>query len=410
MKNEMIYPAIVIATYNRPHALSRLLNSIAVANYDGYNDIPLVISIDGEGSPQCEEIANNFIWTHGEKIIILHVQNLGLKRHILSCGDLTEKFGAIIMLEEDVLVSPYFYDYSVQTLTYYQDESRIAGVSLFFLKNSEMTQTPFWPMANGHDVFFAQVPSSWGQCWTKEQWGNFKNYFETNCDKELSSLLPPQVQNWPSESSWKKYFYSYMIEADLYFVIPYVSYATNMGDKGEHFSESTLMFQSPLMLYKKDLRLLPFSIGSILYDAYFEPLPEMIKNFGQLLDYNFEVDLAGAKPLSQIQTPYLLSIKETTKAIFSYDMSLTPVEMNVIQNIPGKYIHFARTEDFIDKKNDESFFRIMRSYNEICYNISNWKGYLEGIQRGVSSIQCSKDYQLGHFLLKPIRYVFKRRN
>lgn len=74
----MIYPAIVIATYNRPHALSRLLNSISVANYDGYNDIPLVISIDGGDNPKCEEIANNFTWTYGKKIIISHVVYLSL--------------------------------------------------------------------------------------------------------------------------------------------------------------------------------------------------------------------------------------------------------------------------------------------------------------------------------------------
>lgn len=400
----MIYPAIVIATYNRPKSLERLLTVVANANYDGYANIPLIISVDGGGNITCKVIAQEFKWKYGEKVVINHYENLGLKRHIISCGDLTKTYGAIIMLEDDTVVSPYFYDYAVQTSTYYQNDTKIAGVSLFFLKNSEMTQTPFWPMSNGNDVFFAQVPSSWGQCWTKEQWGNFKNYFETNCDKELSSLLPPQVQNWPSESSWKKYFYSYMIETDLYFVIPYVSYATNMGDKGEHFSEPTLMFQSPLMMFRKKIQCIPFCKSNVVYDRYFEMLADSIKSFRQLQEYEFDVDLAGSKPLSQIQRPYLLSIKECRKPICSYDMSLIPVEMNVIQNIRGEFIHFAKTEDFVEKRNDLAYTRLMRLYSEVCYHISQWNGYLAG----TNVIKQTKDYRLGKVLLKPLRYVYRK--
>ena len=38
--------AIVIAAFNRPDCLARLLKSISLATYDGYTNIPLVISID----------------------------------------------------------------------------------------------------------------------------------------------------------------------------------------------------------------------------------------------------------------------------------------------------------------------------------------------------------------------------
>lgn len=409
MKNEMIYPAIVIATYNRPHALSRLLNSIAVANYDGYNDIPLVISIDGGGNPKCEEIANNFAWTYGKKMIITHVANLGLKQHILSCGDLTERFGAIIMLEEDLIVSPYFYDYTVQTSTYYQFESKIAGVSLHSYKAMDLTGVPITPMANGNDVFFAQIPSSWGQCWTKKQWQEFKKYFmQYEHREDMFEILPKSVrESWPSASSWKKYFYSYMVEKDMYFVIPYASYTTNMADLGEHFFQETLTFQVPLMMFKKSFVLSQFNKCMGVYDAYFELLPETIKAFGQLFDYDFEVDLAGAKSLCQIKKPYLLSIKETSKPIFSYDMSLTPVEMNVIYDVRGKYIHFAKTKDFIDKRNEVSYFRIMRLHNEICYNISKLLGYKTGYETGISLMRNKRAYRIGHVILSPFR-ILKR--
>ena len=41
-------PAIVIAAYNRPDSLKRLLSFIDAASFI-YDDIPLVISIDGGG-------------------------------------------------------------------------------------------------------------------------------------------------------------------------------------------------------------------------------------------------------------------------------------------------------------------------------------------------------------------------
>ena len=41
-------PAIIIAAYNRPDSLKRLLSFIDAASFI-YDDIPLVISIDGGG-------------------------------------------------------------------------------------------------------------------------------------------------------------------------------------------------------------------------------------------------------------------------------------------------------------------------------------------------------------------------
>lgn len=403
-----IYPAIVVASYNRPVALDRLLRSIGKADYLGYGDIPLVISIDGGGDPQCVTIAQQFNWQHGEKRIIVHPQNIGLKQHILSCGDLTQQYGAIIMLEEDVYVSPYFYDYSVQTTSYYQAEEKVAGVSLFFFKNNELTDLPFWPMANGADVFFAQVPSSWGQTWTDRQWHRFRLWLDTHDNLPVSEKLPPKIRTWPSSSSWKKFFFSYMVENDLYFVLPYVAYATNMGERGEHFNEPTLLFQSPLMLFEQRLRFLPFDESKVIYDAYFELLPKTFKALGCLEDYDFEVDLSGAKLLEKITAPYLLSIKECHAPLFGFDMSLAPVEMNVIRNVAGQYISFAPREAFGDYKVEKAYLRSIRLYNEMVYNITFAMGKHEGTLLAVMAMRKTRDFRLGYAVLQPLRNVYHK--
>ena len=400
------HPAIVVATYNRPHSLQRVLHSIAIANYQGYDNIPLVISIDGGGNSQCLQIAENFEWKHGEKHVICRETNMGLKAHILSCGDLTAQYGAIIMLEEDIYVSPYFYDYSVQTTSYYQDDVKIAGVSLFFLKNNELSGTPFEPLRNGYDAFFAQVPSSWGQTWTREQWKRFRQWFSGHDNKPLSNRLPAAVRDvWPDKSSWKKFFYSYMVENDLYFVLPYVAYATNMGDTGEHFAQQTMMFQTCLMEYPAELRLCPFSKEGVVYDAYFELLPESFHKLGVLQEYEVTIDLSGTKPLTDIETPYLLSIKPCSKPISSYDMCLSPVEVNVIENNTNGRIFLGKIQDFLPQRDEEALKQLMRINNEMVYQNGFYFGYKWGLQEENHRMKKTKYYKFGAVLLKPFKQV-----
>lgn len=401
-----IYPAIVVATYNRPKALQRLLKSIAKADYQGYENIPLVISIDGGGSIECKQIAEEFVWEYGEKRVIAHIENMGLKAHILSCGDLTEQYGAIIMLEEDLYISPYFYAYSVQTTSYYYAEEKIAGISLFSFKNNDLSGTPFEPLNNGYDVFFAQVPSSCGQVWTKQQWTRFRIWLKEHENKPVSRHLPKDVRIvWPDNSSWKKYYYSYIVENDLYFVIPYVSYSTNMGDKGEHFAEPTLMFQTRLMEYPTYLKLCPFNKDNVVYDAYFELLPETFRRLGVLQDYDVTIDLAGAKPLQDIETPYLLSIKPCAKPICSFGMCYSPIEVNIIENNEYGHIYLGKTQDFSPTRDEKALEQLMRINNEMVYQMSSYFGYRRGVIEENKRMKTTRYYRLGYILLLPFKKI-----
>ena len=103
----MQHPAIVVVTYNRPDSLTRLLGSLSKARYpDG---VPLVISIDGGGNRERKVVktAEEFPWPHGKKKVICHEKNLGLREHILSCGDLTERYDSEILLGIDIPLKRY---------------------------------------------------------------------------------------------------------------------------------------------------------------------------------------------------------------------------------------------------------------------------------------------------------------
>ena len=110
--------AVIVVGYNRPDSLRRILQSLAKAQYD-YTEIPLRISIDHSGMEEVVRAAEEFEWKHGEKKVVYHPRRLGLRSHIISCGDLTEEYGAVMILEDDLYVSPDYYNFAAQALEKY---------------------------------------------------------------------------------------------------------------------------------------------------------------------------------------------------------------------------------------------------------------------------------------------------
>jgi len=341
---DIFTPAIVIPAYNRPRCLQRLLDLVAQANYPN-RLITLIISIDPSPVQEVLTIAQNFNWKHGYKNIITHQHRLGLKNHILCCGSLTAEYESIILLEDDLLVSPFFYEYAIQSLSHYVKEDTIAGISLYNYQITENGYYPFAPIDDGSDVYFIRTASSWGQVWTKKQWAGFEEWLSNNPGHELNkSLYPKYLSAW-SEHSWKKHFISYMIEAGLHFVFPRLSLTTNPGETGTNALTKGL-FQVPLQMEKKTYRFVSPLVSKAMYDAHYEIEPDCLNHYApHLKGYNYTVDLYGTKQKEQIQTPYVLTSKPVSAAIFTYGQTMFPNVLNVIFRQEGKTIKLARTND-----------------------------------------------------------------
>lgn len=126
--------------------------------------------------------------------------NLGLRKHILKCGQLTKRFGSIILFEGELVVSPVFYQYAQQCSLHFRDDDRIAGISLYNHCESFVASLPFEPLDDGFDNCFLQSASSWGQAWTWSQWELFQNWYDRGHDLDASDLLPASVRKWPEGS------------------------------------------------------------------------------------------------------------------------------------------------------------------------------------------------------------------
>jgi len=345
-------PTIVICAYNRPSLLLRLLDSIQKGKY--LQGARLVVSVDfSEEQFDIIEMLDDYEWIYGDFHVIAHSTNLGLRQHVLYCGDLTNEFGDIILLEEDLFVSNAFYRFAIEALDFYRNDSRISGVSLYDQRYCETSQLAFEKIDHSSsDVYFMHLASSWGQAWTQKQWGNFRQWYGENQVWVDSADVPRDIASWP-ESSWKKYFIRYNIENNLYFVYPRSSLSTNFCDPGTHHKTKRAVFQAPLetnpnrsWVYEK----LDDSVA--VYNAACEMTASCLVNWcGLKIDADqLEVDLYAVKRLEDIKKKYLITTRQSHSPIAQFALELKPKELNIFYALKGEEIVLAETSSFVETR------------------------------------------------------------
>jgi hypothetical protein len=337
-------PTIIAIGHSRPDSLRRLLGSLRKAHYPPGN-VRLVISLDNSGMYGPRQVAEAFDWPFGEKRVIAHEQRLGLRNHVLSCGDLTEEYGDVIALEDDLFVSPFFYEYSTRALAFYADDPLVAGISLYGHQFNQTANLPFLPIDNGDaDVYFMQLAASWGQVWSRAHWIGFRHWLEQH-GTDISTLddIPPDVRSWP-ESSWLKLYTAYIITLNKFFVYPYRSLSTNFGDPGQHFHIASPRFQVPIQQRSIDYQFISLNDSLAVYDAFSELLPSSIKKLNpRLAQHDFTVNLYGSK---DCQSGLQLTRTRRT-GLFNYQLSMKPMELSVIHDVEGEGIALIDSADLL---------------------------------------------------------------
>lgn len=352
-------PAIVAVGYNRPHDLLRLLNSVNNASYDT-DDVTLIISLDkATNEKDVVSIAEKFEWKHGEKIIRTFPERQGLRKHVIQCGDLSEKYGAVIILEDDLLVSPNFYRYTQQALAFYKNDPKIVGISLYTHEWNGYARKNFSPLVDEYDAFLGQIGVSWGQCWTESSWKGFKTWYLEHEDKLEENFDIPYIINKWSDHSWGKYFTHYIVEKDLYYVFARTALSTNYADAGQHVQISDNIYQVKLLQSDKKNYLFPKFEDALRYDIFFEnmQIAKYLPDFVQKEEVC--IDLAGLERHKYKQR-YLLSTRCLPyKVIKTYGLQLRPIEMNVIYDIPGDEIYLYDLKE-TTKTPQDTRFKIFR--------------------------------------------------
>lgn len=328
-------PAIVAVGYNRPHCMKRLLESIGKAYYPD-QDVTLIVSIDESNlSDAVQKVAEDFEWKYGEKIIRRFPERQGLRNHIIRCGDLSEQYGSVIILEDDLYVSPGFYTYVQQAHARYDDDPRIAGVSLYSNGVNVFSKDRFVPARNQYDNYFGQYIITWGESWSFAQWKKYKEWYLKHEDQlpAVNDAMPEQILRW--NRSWGKYFISYMVENNLYYVMAYTSLSTNFSERGEHTAKTGYVtaYQVPLLTQPIEYRFAPFEEG-VKYDSFFERMCD-VDLTDEINSRDVCFDLGGNR-MSALDKKYLLTCKKyDLPVVKTYGLRMRPIEENVLNNIEG---------------------------------------------------------------------------
>ena len=171
----MTLAPIVLFAYNRPDHLLSTLN--ALKENDLADQSTLYIFCDGPKSNATKEqlvsieqvriAAKSNQWCK-EVNIIERIENLGLAQSIITgVTEIVNKYGRVVVLEDDLVTSKGFLRYMNQALNMYQDESQVMHISGYMFpintKNIRDTTT------------FYNSASCWGWGTWANKWCNFNS-------------------------------------------------------------------------------------------------------------------------------------------------------------------------------------------------------------------------------------------
>ena len=331
--------AIVTIGYNRADCMMRLLNSLNEAHIE--EEIPLIISLDNCGSDVVEKAVSAFEWKHGEKKVVLHPERLGLKKHVLSIGEWTKEYENIIVFEDDLFVSPYFFDYVKKCVDKYGEDDRIAGIGLYNNNLDQNSSYAFDAVNDGSDVYFMQYACSWGQVWTRSKWAKFMEWYEQNSAPFYDDpVVPPNVNRW-NEKSWLKYHVKYCAQTERFFVFPQISLTTNFSSSGSHAKFDDNAYQNPLLWGEKEWNLPTLDQSHSKYNVYFENLG-LASALG-LPEDDFCADVYGQRKDSGGKRYWLTTRSADYKVLKSFGLDFRPREANVLANLGGEVIKLYDT-------------------------------------------------------------------
>lgn len=299
MQNSSLAP-VVLFVYNRPdhtrQTVEHLLNNHLSIETD------LIIHSDGpksESEVQNVQKVRAYLKTiHGFRSIQINERksNYGLAKNIIEGVSQTiNGFGKAIVVEDDLITSPYFLQYMNEALNFYNLEESVACIHGYV-----------YPLAqNFIEPFFLKGADCWGWGTWKRAWDLFESDGQTlldqivkkNLEKEFDfnnsypylQMLKDQIAGL--NNSWAIRWYASAFLRNKLVLYPPHSLVKNIGNDstGTH-SETTDQFDVELYQSKMSVKA-PVQVNAKAYQAfanYFMSLKPPQKSFSQTIKKIFK--------------------------------------------------------------------------------------------------------------------------
>lgn len=161
---------LVMFAFNRPEWLRIVLDRLVKA--PGVNDRDSFMFIDGPRNDKdkvsCGQVYEHVLGYASQlprlKIIRRDV-NMGCRKNIIAgITEVVDKYGKVIVVEDDILVSDTFFAYMDQALEFYNDDKRIWSINAYQNHNMKV------PRGYKLDVYLNAVNNCWGWGTWRDRW------------------------------------------------------------------------------------------------------------------------------------------------------------------------------------------------------------------------------------------------
>jgi|SRR3989338_438598 len=229
---------IVLFTYNRPDHTQKTIEALLANTLSSESELFIYSdaakNVRAEASVQAVRSYLKTISGFKKIEIIEREKNWGLADSILDgVTTIVNKYGRIIVLEDDIVTSPHFLQFMNDALELYKDEEKVMHVSGYFF--------PVDPTGLPNTFFYNQTScwgwGTWARAWQKMNTDvdyllkqlekiNNKNHYFKSCLSQLRANKRGDIKTWAAR--WQA---NVLINGG-FCLHPSISYVENIGHDG----------------------------------------------------------------------------------------------------------------------------------------------------------------------------------
>ena len=241
---------IVLFVYNRPDHTKQTIE--ALQKNELAKDSELFIYSDAAKIETAQQKVNKVreyiksVDGFKKITIIEREKNWGLANSIIDgVTKIVNEYGKIIVLEDDLVTSPYFLKFMNEALEMYKDESKVASIHGYV-----------YPIDGLPETFFIRGADCWGWATWKNKWSIFERVGQKLLDELKSKNLQKEAdfngsysyttmlkgQICGENNSWAVRWYMSAFLRNMLTLYPGQSYVQNIGfdQQGTHCGESDI--------------------------------------------------------------------------------------------------------------------------------------------------------------------------
>ena len=233
-RREQVDLRIVVLVYKRASSLKRLMGSLNYALYDG-DKVIVEVWIDrskiGVIDDETFQTATNFTFRHGRYFVNCHSAHVGIFGQWLYAWKSEPNSSEIVLiLEDDLTVSPYFYRWLKLVHKKYDGAENINGYTLQGVSIKHSGESGMIDVSKDNTVYLYPVIGTWGFSPNKRNWYKFIEWFSNTFPNDNFHPLVPGnvVTDWyrtflksgQSETMWSIWHIYYAWMCQEYTVYP----------------------------------------------------------------------------------------------------------------------------------------------------------------------------------------------